>query len=57
MECLGGGGGEGGHLKEVSSWFVKVDVPVLDNTQCEAALQKTRLGPDFLLHPVEQHHD
>ena len=56
MECLGGGGGEGGHLKEVS-WFVKVDVPVLDNTQCEAALQKTRLGPDFLLHPVEQHHD
>ena len=55
MECLGGGGGEGGHLMEV--WFVQVDVPVLDNTQCEAALQKTRLGPDFLLHPVEQHHD
>merc|ERR1719264_850540 len=29
----------------------EVDVPVLDNTQCEAALQKTRLGQDFLLHP------
>ena len=30
----------------------KVDVPVLSNKKCESALQKTRLGEDFLLHPV-----
>lgn len=30
----------------------QVDVPVLSNRECEAALQATRLGQDFLLHPV-----
>jgi len=30
----------------------EVDVPVLSNRECEAALQETRLGQDFLLHPV-----
>ena len=46
-----------GHLKGVSKKFAQVDVPVLDNTECESALQKTRLGHDFLLHPVQHHYD
>ena len=46
-----------GHLKGVSKKFAQVDVLVLDNTGCESALQKTRLGQDFLLHPVQHHYD
>ena len=29
----------------------EVDVPVINNYECEAKLQRTRLGYDFQLHP------
>ncbi|XP_023319870.1 serine proteinase stubble, partial [Eurytemora carolleeae] len=40
--------GDGGNYQHL---LKEVDVPVLDSRDCQSKLQRTRLGPDFFLHP------
>ena len=40
--------GEGGNYQHL---LKEVDLPVLDRRDCENKLRRTRLGPDFVLHP------